>query len=333
MTVSFGRLSFAIDVADSATPAQRYSAWAQALGVSETETLQSLDTDDGSFAVTLGASPYNAGSTIAMFASEGGFAPYKNAPANTVNVAYPLATVNRMYGFTTRPDALVTFHPDTDCRSLGVLFQRAGAVSIFKGRIRNLNTETYRLDFALRVNASGWELVVQPLDLVQPVKLFGNNSLVEVYSLDVAVGESKAFTFAPTDIVPAPLQTVTRSLVYVNSAGAMPAYGGTTSRSIRVGRKDHLTGVLGQGIGRVRGNTFDYSVPNNKPYSCRVRLIRETDGLQMRELWSGADGGYDFTYVDELQSYTVLAQYLNHGKRAVLADGLTLANGGVELMP
>ena len=167
VTVSFGRLSFAIDVADSATPAQRYSAWAQALGVSETETLLPLDADDTAFAVTLGASPYKDGSTTAMFSSEGAFAPYKDVPANTGSTAYQLQSVRPMFGFISRPDALVTFHPDVDCRSLGVLFQRAGAVSIFKGRIKALNGESFRLDFALRVDASGWELVVQPLDFVQ----------------------------------------------------------------------------------------------------------------------------------------------------------------------
>ena len=331
-TVSFGRLSFAIDVADSATPAQRYSAWAQALGVSETGTLQPLDADDTAFAVTLGASPYKDGSTTAMFASEGGFSPYRNAPANTNVVPYQLQTVSRMYGFTSRPEALVTFHPDTDCRSLGVLFQRAGAVSIFKGRIRSLSAETNRLDFALRVDASGWELVVQPLDLVQPVKLLGYISLIETYSLDVAVGDSKAFTFVPTDIEPAPVQTASRALVCVDSAGATPPYGGAASRAIGVGRKDHLTGVLGQGIGRLRGFTQEYVNPLNKPYRCRVRLLREPDGMVMRELWTAVDGSYDFQWIDELQSYTVLAYYLDHGKRAVVTDGLTLANGKVELM-
>lgn len=99
------------------------------------------------------------------------------------------------------------------------------------------------------------------------------------------------------------------------------------------GRKDYLSGVLGQGIGRVRGFTLDYVNPLNKPYPCRVRLVRESDGLQMRETWSRADGSYDFQFVDELQSYTVIAYYLAHGKRAVVTDGLTLANGKVELMP
>jgi hypothetical protein len=332
--VDSGSLRFAIDVADSAAPALRYAAWAQALGVSDTVTLQPLDADDSSFAVTLGASPYLNGSTTAMFCSEGGFAPYKAEPVSTVNTSYALQTVSRMYGFVDRPDALMTFHPNTDCRSLGVLFQRAGAVSIFKGRLKHLSTETYRLDFALRVDASGWELVVQPLDLVQPVKLLANKVLLgELFSVDVDVGMSRAFTFAPSDIVAAPLQTAVRRLIQVPSLGAAPPYAGTRNRAIAVGRKDHLTGVLGLGIGRVRGKTVEYFNPTNKPYRCLVRLVRDVDGLQVRELWTAADGSYDFQWIDELQSYSVWALYLDHAKRAVVTDGLTLANGKVELMP
>lgn len=99
------------------------------------------------------------------------------------------------------------------------------------------------------------------------------------------------------------------------------------------GRNDYGANVLGKGIGRVRGQTLDYVPPSNQPYRCLVRLIREIDGLVVRWLWSGADGAYDFQYVDEMQSYTVLAYYVDHGKRAVVSDGLTLANGKVELMP
>lgn len=113
---------------------------------------------------------------------------------------------------------------------------------------------------------------------------------------------------------------------------ALP-YGAAKTQPLQRARPDYLTGVLGRGIGRVRGFTLDYVNPLNKPYPCRVRLVREADGLVIRELWSGADGSYDFQYIDELQSYTVVAYYLAHGKRAVITDGLTLANGKVELMP
>ncbi|MBB3642614.1 LamG-like jellyroll fold domain-containing protein [Variovorax atrisoli] len=120
----------------------------------------------------------------------------------------------------------------------------------------------------------------------------------------------------------------------VPSALSIPLpYGQIKMQPVDRGRMDYLTGVIGRGVGRVRGFTLDYVNPLNKPYACRVRLVRESDGLQLREMWSGADGSYDFQFVDELQSYTVVAYYLAHGKRAVVTDGLTLANGKVELMP
>lgn len=122
----------------------------------------------------------------------------------------------------------------------------------------------------------------------------------------------------------------------INTPSAMSIalpYGAVSIRPSNVrGRNDFLTGVLGQGIGRVRGFTLDYVNPLNKPYPCRVVLMREVGNLVVREQWSKADGSYDFQYVDELQSYTVVAYYLAHGKRAVITDGLTLANGKVELM-
>jgi len=103
-------------------------------------------------------------------------------------------------------------------------------------------------------------------------------------------------------------------------------------RDMSRGRKDFVYGGFGQGVGRVRGFTLDYVNPLNKPYRCRVRLMREVDGVIVREVWSSEDGSYDFQYVDELQSYTVLAYYLDHGKRAVVSDGLSVANGKVEVM-
>lgn len=133
-----------------------------------------------------------------------------------------------------------------------------------------------------------------------------------------------AATWAPAAFSPIAISTA--------SSIALP-YGQIKILQPTKGRKDYFTGVLGEGVGRVRGFTLDYVNPLNKPYACRVRLVRETDGLVVREQWSKADGSYDFQYVDELQSYTVLAYYEAHGKRAVVADGLTLANGKVELLP
>lgn len=99
------------------------------------------------------------------------------------------------------------------------------------------------------------------------------------------------------------------------------------------GRADYLSGIVGKGIGRVQGTTKDKGTPN-VPVSERVRLYREVDGALIRELWSQpGTGAYSFDYIDELQTYTVLSYDSDKNFRAVVADGLTLANGGVELIP
>lgn len=97
--------------------------------------------------------------------------------------------------------------------------------------------------------------------------------------------------------------------------------------------KDSITGVLGQGVGRVRGTVKVKGTPDNKPVFRKVRLVREKDGLVLREQWSDkTTGAYDFTFIDELQTWTVVSYDHTQDKRAVIADNLTLANGGVEIM-
>lgn len=91
-------------------------------------------------------------------------------------------------------------------------------------------------------------------------------------------------------------------------------------------------GGAGRMIGRVKGTTKDKGTPN-VPVSERVRLYREQDGLLIREVWSApGTGAYSFDYIDETQTYTVLAYDHDKSFRAVVADNLTLAGGGVELL-
>lgn len=114
-------------------------------------------------------------------------------------------------------------------------------------------------------------------------------------------------------------------------AASAPLIAGFSTRGSRV---QTARDVEFGGRGLVRGKTVEYVNPGtNNPYPCRVRLVRERDGQIAAERWSAADGTYAFAGVDELQSYTVVAYYEAHGKRAVISDGLTLANGKVELLP
>lgn len=103
---------------------------------------------------------------------------------------------------------------------------------------------------------------------------------------------------------------------------ALP-YGQTKTSALVKGRLDYLTGVLGAGIGRVSGTVKETGSPNAPVYR-RVRLIRDVDGLLIREQWSNpTTGAYQFDYVDERQKYSVLSYDQNHNFRAVVADNLT----------
>jgi len=84
--------------------------------------------------------------------------------------------------------------------------------------------------------------------------------------------------------------------------------------------KDLITGVLGQGIGRVKGTV---KITPATPTHRKVRLIRERDNMLIREQWSdAATGDYDFKFVDELQTFTVLSYDHTGLYRAVVADGI-----------
>lgn len=86
---------------------------------------------------------------------------------------------------------------------------------------------------------------------------------------------------------------------------------------------DYVTGVLGTGRGRITGTVKETGTPNTPVYR-RVRLMREKDGLLLRELWSHpVTGAYSFDYVDELQKFTVLSYDHTGAYNGVIATGLT----------
>lgn len=92
--------------------------------------------------------------------------------------------------------------------------------------------------------------------------------------------------------------------------------------------EDALSGLLGKGVGRINGTVKEAGSPD-LPVSRRVRLIRQKDGLQIRELWSDpVTGAYDFQYIDELQLYTVLSYDHTGNYNAVVKASII-----PELMP
>lgn len=108
------------------------------------------------------------------------------------------------------------------------------------------------------------------------------------------------------------------AILYGAPSIAPPVYLGVESGCV----KDYITGVLGQGVGRVRGTIKEKGTVNT-PLHRKVRLIREKDGLVIREAWSDpVTGAYDFKYVDEAQTFTVISYDHLHNHRAVVADNM-----------
>lgn len=62
-------------------------------------------------------------------------------------------------------------------------------------------------------------------------------------------------------------------------------------------------------------------------------LFRQKDCLPIREAYSApGTGAYSFDYIDETETYFVVSFDHDGVYRAVIADGLSLVNGGVELI-
>ena len=130
------------------------------------------------------------------------------------------------------------------------------------------------------------------------------------------------------------LTTLLPSLEGVSTLAHTGPYGqGDLTPSPADGFRNYVMGLLGTARGRVAGTVKEKGTPNAPVYR-KVRLIREKDGLLIRELWSHpVTGAYSFNYIDELQPWTVLSYDHTGAFRAVVASGLTLSNGGVEMIP
>ena len=87
------------------------------------------------------------------------------------------------------------------------------------------------------------------------------------------------------------------------------------------------------GFGIVSATVKEKHTPVNTPLRRKVVLIDEASQLVIRATWSdAATGNYEFLGVKESAAYTVLSYDHTGAFRAVVASGLTLANGGLEMI-
>ena len=319
----------------SLTPQAQYSAWAAEIQVSDTGTDAALDADDTAFTIPLNRPGLPTGNTTAVFSSEGGFGLYRDSVSpGASSIPYnSLDGVSRMYGFTNRADLFITFHPQVDCRSESVKFRTASNVAILSGRIRAYPGSTPTMEFAIRVDDSGLQIIVGQTDTDLAVNYFLDDVNSSYLTDAVSTGVLAKYTISSIYE-----RAVYRIDLKELSSVSTNAYTGTvrilpTPLPLKA-RGNYLIGVAGKGIGRIRNTVKEKNEPVNTIAFRRVRLIRERDFMPIREQWSDpVTGNYDFQYVDELETYVVVSLDHTHHFRIVGADNLTLANGGVELMP
>jgi len=164
------------------SPVDTYAAWAADLGVSGVTTLQALDSDDTGFSALLANTFFEGGSTGLMFSSEAALGFYRTAPANTTSTSYTVSNISRMYGLTSRPTLLLSYHPANDLKSLGCKIQRSGTTTIIYAYHERYNSATSRYHAAIRITPQSIEFVGLAVDSSTPIYM---TEMVETTSTTV----------------------------------------------------------------------------------------------------------------------------------------------------
>lgn len=127
-------------------------------------------------------------------------------------------------------------------------------------------------------------------------------------------------------------RVLANSPAMIATAGVMPPVKSTQLSQAARSRTNFLFDRTANG--RIRGTVERDATPADVPMRRRVSLLRDIDLMVVQQQWSDAvTGAYDFKYVETDQAYTVIAHDYEHNYRAVIADNLSLATGGMELMP
>lgn len=239
MIVGGGGVELTYSVGTGATtPADQYVAWATALGVSTTATLQALDDDDKGFLATLAASYFSGGSTSFCFSSEAAVGLYLATPGTTTSAQYTVANVSRMYGLTSRPTLLFTFHPQSDLRSEGVKLQRSGTTTILYATFRTYNAQTYRYQAALRITPQSIEFVGYAQDnsttlyLSEFVETTSGTPIQQVNIGTSAVGVITTATITATSVPPDGWLSDTKVLREPSILGSQDPHGNVSDTTV-----------------------------------------------------------------------------------------------------
>lgn len=179
----------------ASSPESSYTAWAAALGVSDTATLVGpLADDDNAWAVELAAPFFSGGSTTAMFSSEAGIGLYRTTPSNQNAYGYSIANVARMFGLVSRPTLLLTFHPNgSDLQNFGFKLQRSGSTTILYSAYSNFgDTGLERAQAAIKLGPGSLELVLHASDVDTAIRLVELQEWTSGYTIQQVAAQTAA---------------------------------------------------------------------------------------------------------------------------------------------
>lgn len=306
----------------SDTPKQRYDAWCAEIGVSNSTSMLALNGDDDAFPVTFAAPPIVDGVLGGIYSTEGALGFRKSIAPKLPKTLTALPYIGNIYQLTPYADVLLTFHPsNTDCISQNVLFQTMGNVTLITGVIRPYSgtISANSIEFAIRVNGADTIVCVFRTTTTQiPIYLYACGAASDSKGeLLVSIPPN---TTSELNIVAAeadPLVVKEKVNFTTIKVADIPVVGVMWPRS-PVMLRDMFDG----GVGKITGTTKVKGSPD-VAVSRRVRLIRERDGICIREAWSDpTTGAYQFLNINPAVVYTIITYDHTKNYRAVIADGL-----------
>ena len=238
----------------------------------------------------------------------------------------------QLYGGASRIDGSATLSSSVApvSGSLADLHDGGASVTRFDGA--NVPSFFIKYDFGSSVDVTGIRLGAGNSKARYPKMLTLQYSADDVTWTTLAnVGQwpypgDLTLTVVPSNTLPStgtdmlPLQLMTREIEGVRRFARSDITGSTVAGpviSVPAFRDMEFGGK-----GRIAGTLKIHGTPNT-PVQRKVRLVRDRDGLLVRETYSNATtGAYSFDYIDERVRYTVLAYDNLNDFRAVVADNV-----------
>ena len=205
----------------------------------------------------------------------------------------------------------------------GVSFVVFSAPELVGGALALAPRITDRAGWANRVTNA----VLEPESFAYPVV----GALPWVGDLGLTLRDPAVGRLYPVGVAVSFLPGAERPLFSASKSIQVPKVGDYLDPDLSNVKTDTTGAKLLAGVGKIAGTVKVKQGAINKPIRRRVRLVRESDGVVVRETWSDAvTGAYSFEGLNTSYQYTVVSYDYTKDFRAVIADAI---RAEVEVTP